>query len=705
MTIRRPEVQITFAPDDGRDELHTELGQRGRLVLAGMLLVTLTLLTYLPALRGKFILSDSENITTNLALRSWRQGVSAIWLHPARMPEFGPIAYTLLLVESKLFGMGRPAGFHGVSILIHAANVLLLWTLLRRLDLSGALAAAAVFAVHPALVDSVAWISQQRILLGSALYLGALSYGLQWAGVIATLERGNEPSILNNKRTQAICCLTLFLLASLSHPACVTLPLALGAIVWWKRGALRRTDMPGLILLVSMALVALAAAGVLFGVYVRPDAMEAGRQMWREAVAVVMPIRPRFAFAPPVARAGSPLDLAAFAALAVSLAACWMLRGRLGRAPFAAALLFVVLTLPEFLFGHGTIYLAAAAIIVPVVSFASRQIVGLARASVIRTAVASAAVCALAVLALMRIPAFASEEALWSMALAHDRTSIEALNRLGSIELRQKRAPDIAMRHFTRVLEAAPDNRTALLGVAEAYAARGDANKAMMQYLQVLQHQPDDADARLGLGLTLNLQGQSTAALAEFQRVLSLRPRDARAHLYVGRIHQFHGENDEAEKWYRMAIELDPFDPDAFIELAMVRYYFHRDIKQAEELIVQAMQIDPRNAAPYLNLGVMQFDSATKHPDLETRKRMIDEAANYLGQAALLDPHLAVAFKNRAIALGRRSQLADDEQERTRYLNQAIDAMERAAELGDDEARQAVPSLRRDRDRSQMPAP
>ena len=76
-------------------------------------------------------------------------------------------------MQHKLWGFA-PAGFHAVNVLLHAANTLLLCQLMRRLKVPGAWLVAAVFAVHPVHVESVAWVIELKNVLSGLLYLSAL---------------------------------------------------------------------------------------------------------------------------------------------------------------------------------------------------------------------------------------------------------------------------------------------------------------------------------------------------------------------------------------------------------------------------------------------------------------------------------------------------------------------------------------------------
>lgn len=121
--------------------------------------------SYYPALLGGFVWDDL-NVAEQPAVHAW-SGLWNIWFSPADIEGEGhywPITYTTFWLEHKLWGLA-PFGYHLVNVLLYMVNVLLLWTLLRRLAVPGAWAAAAVFAVHPMHVESVAWVMGRKDLL------------------------------------------------------------------------------------------------------------------------------------------------------------------------------------------------------------------------------------------------------------------------------------------------------------------------------------------------------------------------------------------------------------------------------------------------------------------------------------------------------------------------------------------------------------
>src|SRR5688572_5620043 len=166
MTERPSNVHVTFAP--GVDEPEPAppalaLHARGRTVLGAAALIALVVITFAAFLRGQIILTDHDNVIANPAVHSWRTGLRTIWLEPRALPHYSPLGYSFLLAETRLLG-ARPVVYRAAGIALHALNVVLLWLLLRRVGLPGALAAAALFAVHPVHAEAIAWASQQRML-------------------------------------------------------------------------------------------------------------------------------------------------------------------------------------------------------------------------------------------------------------------------------------------------------------------------------------------------------------------------------------------------------------------------------------------------------------------------------------------------------------------------------------------------------------
>src|SRR3989338_8295991 len=183
-----------------------------------LLLVSFMVFAYWPALNGGFIWDDDLYIADNPSIL-YLTGLFRMWLS-FENHQYYPLLTTSFWIEHKVWGM-NPIGYHIVNLVLHLANALLVWHILRRLGMAGAFWVAAIFALHPVQVQSVAWIAERKNTLSTFFYLCSL---------LAFLRHDES----NNPRAYLIS-IGLFLMAVLSKSAAVTLPLAVLIIQWWKK--------------------------------------------------------------------------------------------------------------------------------------------------------------------------------------------------------------------------------------------------------------------------------------------------------------------------------------------------------------------------------------------------------------------------------------------------------------------------------------
>ena len=218
-------------------------------LLLAAALVSAVLLAYHPAWHGGLIWDDDGHVTRP-ELRSW-QGLYRIWYEPGATQQYYPALHTAFWIEHRLWG-DATLGYHLVNVLLHAAAAALVALVLRRLAVPGAYLAAAVFALHPVHVESVAWITEQKNTLSAVFYLAAMLVYLRF-------DR-------TRKLLPYCCALGLFVLGLESKTVTATLPAALLVIFWWQRGRLswRRDVLP----LVPFFVLG-AAAGLVTAVFER----------------------------------------------------------------------------------------------------------------------------------------------------------------------------------------------------------------------------------------------------------------------------------------------------------------------------------------------------------------------------------------------------------------------------------------------------
>jgi len=190
--------------------------------LLALLLLGATLLLYAPARNFKFLTwDDTEYVISNSHVPYGLSLATAAWAFTStEASNWHPFTWLSHLLDSSLFGMD-PAGPHCVNLLIHAANVLLLFFLLRRATgyLGHSFFVAALFALHPLNVESVAWIAERKNLLSTFFFLLAVG-GYGWYG--------KRP---NWKRYLAFT--AAFVASLMSKPMAVTFPFVLLLLDYW----------------------------------------------------------------------------------------------------------------------------------------------------------------------------------------------------------------------------------------------------------------------------------------------------------------------------------------------------------------------------------------------------------------------------------------------------------------------------------------
>lgn len=205
-----------------------------------VVLVVLVVAAYLPVLSAGYIWDDDKHLTENVCIVG-PAGFAGIWT--TSEATYYPLVLTTFWVEHALWGLA-PLPFHLVNVLVHAACALTLWQVLMRLRVPGAWLGAALWALHPVQVESVAWVTELKNTQSGLFYLLAIWSFLRWKASRAT------PSYA--------AALIFAIAAILSKSSTVMLPVVLAlAWIWEERRLAWREAVP----LVPFLLISALASG------------------------------------------------------------------------------------------------------------------------------------------------------------------------------------------------------------------------------------------------------------------------------------------------------------------------------------------------------------------------------------------------------------------------------------------------------------
>ena len=686
--------------------------------LQGGIIILVTVLAYSPALRGGFVWDDDAYVTENQTLRS-AEGLRRIWFEFGATPQYYPLVFTTFWTEYHLWRLD-PFGYHLVNVVLHAIGAIILWRVLRRLSVPGSWLAAAVFALHPVNVESVAWITERKNVLSGVFYLSALLAYLRFIGVPA-----HGPDTPRRWCHYGLA-LVLFSCALWSKTVTCSLPAAILLLLWFRKPRLRRADV--------LPLVPMFLAGAVMGLltawlerhHVRAGGDEwalsladrgliAGRAVWFYLAKLVWPTQLTFIY--PRWRIDASVwwqYLPPLTAL-VAVVLLWVLRKRIGRGPLVAALFFGVTLAPalsfinvypmrfSFVADHfqhlaciGPITLAAAVLTAVLRRPGderrdSGEVAGKVGNRRLRVVLPSALIPAvLGALTWKQAANYTDAETLWRDTLDKNPSAWIAHNNLGGhlnnqgrfseamlhfsealrlnpgypkahnnlgVALAGMSRLDEAITHYNTALEHRPNYLEAHYNLANATFRKAELDNAVIHYRQALKLGSDDPRVRTGLANTLWRRGERDEALIHYVRTVELVPDDAGAHHRLANALAATGSTEQAIDHYRAAVQLDPGDVQARYDLGSALVFASR-LEEAVAHFRAALALRPDYAEAHNNLG---FALA--------RLGKLDDAIGHYRAALRLRSDFALAHKNLGTALANRGEMGAA----ARALRQAVE--------------------------------
>jgi Flp pilus assembly protein TadD len=552
-----------------------------------------------------------------------------------------PLTWLSHMLDVQLFGMNYGM-HHGTSVLLHiGATLLLYWTFWR---MSGNAAAsalvAALFAVHPQRVESVAWIAERKDTLSAFLWMATL------AAYAAYARRPGAP--------RYVLVVVLFALGLMAKPMLVTLPFVLLLIDFWP---LRRQESVTRLIGEKAPLFALSvAASVVTYIAQRSGgATEAlpvtlgervanalasygryvGKTLWPSHLSLFYP----FNAAPP-----AWMVIAGATLLAAGMAIAW--RERQTR-PYIAV---------GWLWFAGTLVPAIGLVQVGLQSIADRY-----------TYIPSIGLFLIAAWALVDVSArWPGVSQVIPVASAVIVLGLAASARA---QVGYWKSPITVWSH---ALEVTSDNFLAHTNLAKALDDQGRHDEAAAHFAEALRINPKVPQTLNGVGVVAQRRGDNAEAIARFKEALEIRPNYAEARYNLGRTYLAIGKLEEAAQEIQLALQFKPDYPDAHNNLGAILARQGRT-DEAFKQYAMALATNPKHGESHSNLGILLVQSGR-----------VDEGLGHLNEAIRLSPGEPRAHNNLAGALalaGRDDQAITEYVEAIRLNPAYIEARMRVAAL------------------------
>jgi tetratricopeptide (TPR) repeat protein len=594
------------------------------------ILVALIVLVYLPVRHAGFIWDDDTHLTANPCIVG-PLGFADIWTSPAA--NYFPLVLTTFWLEHALWGFAA-LPYHLVNVAFHAATAVLLIDVLRRLRVRAPWWGAALWALHPMQVESVAWVSELTNMQSGFFFMLAV-----WLYV--------DRREVSARRLAAVglCALA----AMLSKPSTVMLPVVLLLCDWWLADAWSWRGMARIapLFLVSAAVSAWTvweqkyhsfAAGPEWSFDAVTRLAIAGRDVWFYLGKLIVPYPLAFVYP----RWHVPQTLVGLWPTILVIAAAFFLwtkrRSPLRPGLFAAAY-FLVLLFPvlgffdvyyfrySFVADHFQ-YLAAigpVAGIVALVSALAARFIPDVRTSVIQF-------CALPILLILaglsfaRASVFRNSSTLWHATLAANPDCWIGETIIGNMDARAGRFDDAARRHRHAIdLDRFASEPHYNLGIA--LAGLGRYGEAITEYERALELKPHNPDVEHNLGVALGAMNRTAEAIEHYQRALAVRADFAPTEVQLALALTLSNRASEALPHYENAIRLQPHNYRAQYSYARTLEILRR-YDDAIPHFRAAIKEAPKDAAAHGHLGLTL-----------AQLRDVDNAAAELEQAAQLEPN------------------------------------------------------------------
>lgn len=577
------------------------------IVLICLALAILTVIPFAPVKDNGFInLDDNRYVYENPHVQSGLNADSIKYAFSFNVSNWHPLTWLSLMVDYSFFDL-NPAGYHIVNLLFHVLNTLLLFLVLFRMTKSVWPCAfvAAVFAVHPLHVESVAWVAERKDVLSGLFWLltmGAYAFYVERPGY-----------------RRYFLALLFFILGLMSKPMLVTLPFVLLLLDFWP---LRRFD----VLKWPWVRLALVEKIPFFILALLSSIMTYMAQKQGGAVqtvdAISLPARLGNALISYIAYIGKTIRPVSLAVLYPhpGSAALWQVAG--------SALLLITVTAFVLWKAKKAPYLATgwlwyAGTLVPVIGIVQVGIQAMADRYTY-----------IPLIGLFIAAAWGASDLSkkWRIPKAVlPAISVVILVCLALVTCKQVGYWKSNLTLYDHTLEVTKNNWLIYNNRGNVHNSQGDYRRAIEDYNRAIEIKPDYADAFANRGAAYNGLEHYNHAVADFSRALRIKPVYAEAYINRGAAYNNLGKHRLAIEDLNRGIEIKPGYAEAYFSRA-VAHNARRHYSEAIEDFSRAIEIKPAYAVAYFQRGMIYFNHGDVAPGCRDAKKVCE-----LGYCELLE--------------------------------------------------------------------
>jgi Flp pilus assembly protein TadD len=576
---------------------------------------------------------DIDYVCKNLNIQSGITLKAVKWAFTTgHASNWHPLTWLSHMLDWQLF-KSKPSGHHLTNLVFHIANILLVFIVLNQMTraLWPSAFVAALFALHPLHVESVAWVSERKDVLSTFLWLLTM-----WAYICFV----RRPKI-----SRYLLVVVFFALGLMAKPMLVTLPFVLLLLDYWPLDRLgpkfRKADTKYslsylLVEKIPLFVMALASCIVTFIVQKKSGAMDMGEKhsfFIRLANASI-------SYLQYIIKMVWPAHLAFF----------YPHPGRNVSILYAviSAVFLLMVTVFVFRFAKNHRYLVTGwfwylGTLVPVIGFVHVGVQAMADRYTYITLTGLFIIIAWGVPELFE-KWLHRKSVLWAFSLI----VLSVLTICTYLQLGYWKDTITLCQHALSVTEG---NYVAHLSMAQKLLEQGRIEESIRHNSEAVRIKPDDVDALSSLGSALLKAGRTDEAIDYYKKALEINPRHFGANFNLGAVLAAKGRFAEAISFYNKALQIAPDLIEVRIHLGVALSdsgRFAEAVKEYEE----ALRIQPQNAIVHNTLGVALL-----------RQGKFDEAIAHFNQAIRLDPGYAVAKRNLNLTLDKKQKSQNKNEE------------------------------------------